>query len=312
MTWMQESIKNGHYVWMDGQYIKWGEANVHIMTHAMHYASSVFDGVRSYDGYLLALEPHIQRLRYSFNLLECDYKYSNEDLANACYELIKRNNIKQGYIRLLAWCGTDKITVAAPGIDTHVAIAAWERPAAYVKQKEAGLTLYTSKWRRPHPSTFPAQSKAASMYPASFLAKHEASRNGYDEAMLLDYQGNIAEASSSNLFFVIDGKLLTPRPTCFLNGITKQIVQILAYNLGIPCAEASITPHDLPKATEAFITGTATEITPIKEITYLDQKFTYQVPGPITTQLVTAFQEVINKRSVLDWNVLSQQKEIII
>ena len=254
-------------IWFDGKLVPWSEANVHVLTHAMHYGSAVFEGEQAYDGVVFKLHEHTQRLLDSAALLGMQMPWSLAELEDATRQVVNANNVVNGYIRPLAWRGSETIAVSAPESTIHVMIAAWDSLPPYsAKAKAAGIRLMTSDWIRPPPNVAPTAAKASGLYITSTLAKHAAEQAGYDDALMLDYRGQVAEATLANIFLVIDDELHTPIPDCFLNGITRQTVIDLAETAGIKVHERAIMPDELANALEVFVTGTAAEITAVREI----------------------------------------------
>ena len=255
-------------IWFNGKMIPWRDANVHVLTHGLHYASSVFEGERAYAGNIFKLQQHTERLFFSANQLGFEIPYSIEQINQACIETSKANNIVDGYLRPVAWRGSEMMGVSAQDSRINVAIAAWAWPSYFAPEsKMKGIKLQTSKWKRPSPETEPVHAKAAGLYMICTLSKHEAEKNGYDDSLMLDYRGRIAEATGANVFMVRgDDKLHTPTPDCFLDGITRQTVIELANTRGIKVIERAIMPEELANATEVFLTGTAAEVTPVGAI----------------------------------------------
>lgn len=252
------------FIWMDGKLEPWREANVHVLTHALHYASSVFEGLRCYDGKIFKLREHSLRLIKSAEILGFTIPYSVEEIDAACNAAVATQNIKNGYVRPLAWRGSEQMGIIARNCKIHLAVAAWEWPTYFTpEQKAKGIVLKTGPWRRPAPDCGPVHSKAAGLYMISTLSKHWAEDNGADDVLMLDYRGYVAEGSGANLFLVKDGKLHTPIADCFLNGITRQTVMALAREAGIEVVERHIMFDEISSFSEAFFTGTAAEITPI-------------------------------------------------
>lgn len=252
------------FIWMDGKLEPWREANVHVLTHALHYASSVFEGLRCYDGKIFKLREHSLRLIKSAEILGFTIPYSVEEIDAACNAAVAAQNIKDGYVRPLAWRGSEQMGIIARNCKIHLAVAAWEWPTYFTpEQKAKGIVLKTGPWRRPAPDCAPVHSKAAGLYMISTLSKHWAEDNGADDVLMLDYRGYVAEGSGANLFLVKDGKLHTPIADCFLNGITRQTVMALAREAGIEVVERHIMFDEISSFSEAFFTGTAAEITPI-------------------------------------------------
>jgi branched-chain amino acid aminotransferase len=270
------------FIWMDGKMLPWREANVHILTHALHYASSVFEGERAYGGKVFKLREHSQRLLKSGELLGFKIPYSAQQLDDATNEVIHVNKLQDCYVRPLAWRGSEQMGVAAQQSKIHTAIAVWDWPSYFSPEiKAKGIRLTRCRWARPAPNTAPTAAKAAGLYMICTMGKHEAEAQGFQDALMLDYRGFVAEATAANFFMVQDGKIHTPTPDCFLNGITRLTVMELARLRQIPVIERFIKPEELAKADEIFLTGTAAEVTPVGSIDELAFKV-----GPVTLQLM--------------------------
>ena len=255
------------FIWFDGALRPWRDANIHILTHAMHYASAVFEGQRCYGGKVFALDQHSDRLLNSARLLGFEIPYTRDEINAATNEVVAANGLSDCYVRPIAWRGSEQIGVAAQLTKPHLAIACWEWGAYFGEEALAkGLRLNVAKWRRPAPYTAPTQSKAAGLYMICTLSKHAAADAGYDDALMLDWRGQVAEATGANIFFLKDGKLHTPTPDCFLNGITRRTVMGLAQKRGIEVVERAIWPEELETFEQAFLTGSAAEVTPLAEI----------------------------------------------
>ena len=255
------------FIWYDGVLVPWREAKLHVLTHGLHYASCVFEGERVYNGKAFHLDDHNARLINSAKILGFEIPAGMDDLANATEELITANKIVDGYVRPIAWRGSEQMGVSAEQSRIHLAIATWEWPSYFSPEARAkGIRMVQSKWARPAPHTAPVHSKATGLYMICTIAKHEANAAGYDDALMLDWRGQLAEGTGANLFLVINGELHTPTPDCFLNGITRQTVIGLAKKRGIKVVERAIMPQELAKANEVFLTGSAAEITPVGEI----------------------------------------------
>jgi branched-chain amino acid aminotransferase len=288
MTLIPFDDRNG-YIWMNGNIVPWRDAKIHVLTHGLHYGSCVFEGERAYDGKIFKLREHSERLLKSAELLGFTIPYSLEEIEKASADIIARQSILNGYVRPVAWRGSEQMGVAAPNTKIHVAIAAWEWPSYFSKEsRERGLRLQFSKWARPAPNTAPTASKAAGLYMICTMSKHTAEKEGYDDALMLDYRGLIAEATGANMFFVIGGELHTPTPECILDGITRRTIMDLARKRGIKVVERHIKPEELKQVSEVFLTGTAAEVTPIGEIG--DYKFTV---GNITKQLMADYSDLV-------------------
>lgn len=279
-------------IWFDGKMVPWREANVHLLTHALHYASSVFEGERMYGGNIFKLREHTERLRNSADILGFEIPWSDDEIDKACIEACKINNIKDGYIRPIAWRGSEMMGVSAQKNTIHLAIAAWEWPSYFSPEaRMAGIRLQTSKWKRPSAETEPVHAKAAGLYMICTLSKHAAEQAGFDDSLMLDYRGQVAEATGANIFMEMgDGKLHTPIPDCFLNGITRRTVIDLAKARGIEIVERVIMPDELANATQVFLTGTAAEVTPVGVI----DDHTYSV-GEICTQMMDDYDKAVGK-----------------
>ena len=275
-------------IWQDGKMVPWRDAKMHVLTHGLHYGGAVFEGIRVYNGKIFKLTEHSQRLIKSGKILGFDIPYTLDQLNKATEEVVAKQNVTNGYIRPIAYRGSEMIAVSAQHCKIHVAIATWEWPSYFSPEARAkGLRLCWSQWKRPAPDTIPTESKAAGLYMICTLSKHAAEDRGYNDAMFLDYRGYVAEATGANVFFVIDGKLHTPKPDCFLDGITRRTVIELARKRDIEVIERHIKPEELGSATECFLTGTAAEITRVAEIE--DYKFP---ENKIITMLQADFDKV--------------------
>jgi len=275
-------------IWYDGTLVPWRDAKLHVLSHALHYASSVFEGARSYNGTIFKLTEHSQRLADSARMLGFKLPCSVDDVDRACIEVCKANGITDGYIRPVAWRGSEMMGVSAQATKIHLAIAAWPWPSYFSPEARLkGIRLKTAPWRRPAPTTAPVHAKAAGLYMICTMSKHGVENEGYDDALMLDWRGQVAEATGANIFMVMgDGRLHTPTPDCFLNGITRQTVIGLAKARGIEVVERAIMPDELAGASEVFLTGTAAEVTPVGSI---DQhRFT---PGDITKTLMQDYEK---------------------
>jgi branched-chain amino acid aminotransferase len=255
------------FIWLDGNMVPWRAAQAHVLTHGLHYGSCVFEGERVYEGRIFKLREHTLRLASSARQLGFALPFTDDELDQASAAVVAANRITEGYVRPFAWRGSEQLSIGAPLSRIHVAIAAWPL-GGYFKVEAAlqGLRLHPSAWRRPQPGTAPVHAKAAGLYMTSTIAKHAALEAGYDDALLCDWRGNVAEASGANVFFVIDQALHTPVPDCFLDGITRRTIIGLAKALEIPVIERPIAPLEIGAAQEAFLTGTAAEVMPIGAI----------------------------------------------
>jgi branched-chain amino acid aminotransferase len=275
-------------IWVDGAYVPWREARIHLLSHSLHYGSAVFEGERVYNGKVFKLREHSARLRKSSELLGYELPYSVEEIEQASREVVTRNHIETGYVRPIAWRGSEVIGVSAKGAKAHVAIAAFPWPAYYGDEaRRKGIRLMTSSWRRPAPNCAPTASKAAGLYMICTLSRDAAEAAGYQDALMLDYRGQVAEGTGANIFLAIDGQLHTPTPDCFLDGITRRTVIDLARKRGISVTERAIFPEELGRAQEIFLTGTAVEVIGISCIDAQD----FSV-GPITQQLQADYQQL--------------------
>ncbi len=280
-------------IWMNGQFIPWSDAQLHVLSHALHYASSVFEGERAYGGRIFKLREHTERLFRSAEILDMKIPYTVEEIDNACIELLQRQGLKDAYVRPVAWRGSEMMGVSAQTTRINVAIAIWEWPSYFdAQQRLKGIRLDMAKWRRPDPATAPSEAKAAGLYMICTLSKHAAERAGYADALMLDYRGQVAEATGANVFFVKDGELHTPTPDCFLDGITRQTVMGLAHDRQIKINERAIMPEEMATFVECFIVGTAAEVTPVSEIG--PYRFTV---GNITTTLMNDYMNAVQPKA---------------
>ncbi|MFJ3904869.1 branched-chain amino acid aminotransferase [Streptomyces sp. NPDC090025] len=254
-------------IWVDGAFVPWREARLHVLSHGLHYGGAVFEGVRVYGGQPFKSVEHAERLRASAREMNFELPWSAAELDAVTREIVSRGQITDGYVRPVAWRGSEQISVSGAGSSVHVAVAAWEWPHVFSDDaQESGIRLRTSRWRRPSPESAPVRAKAASLYAIGTLARDEAEADGFDDALLLDHRGNLAEATGANLFLVIDGELHTPVPDGFLDGITRQTVIALAAGLGLTVRVRAIDPAELAVADEVFLTGTAYEVQPVRAV----------------------------------------------
>ena len=279
-------------IWYNGEMRPWRSADLHVLTHGLHYASCVFEGERSYNGKIFKLREHTDRLLESANILGFNIPYNADEIDDACKKVCEINGIADGYIRPVAWRGSEMMGVSAQQNTIHLAIAAWPWPSYFSPEaRMKGIRLTTAAWRRPAPDTAPTNSKAAGLYMICTMAKHAAEAEGYDDALMLDWRGQVAESTGANIFLVFgDNKLHTPAPDCFLNGITRQTIIKLAKARGIEIIERAIMPNELSSATEVFLTGTAAEVTPVGEID--DHKFAV---GEISRTMMDDYDKKVGK-----------------
>ena len=281
------------WIWMNGEMVEWKSATTHVLNHGLHYASSVFEGIRVYEGLIFKLTEHSERLRKSAELLDFEIPYSVEELNEATKAIVEKQGVVNGYIRPVAWRGSEMMAIAAQQNKTQVAIATWEWPNLFAgNAKEDGIRVKTSSWKRPSPETAPSASKAAGLYMICTMSKHEAERDGYNDALMLDWRGHVAELTGANLFFRFGDALHTPTPDCFLDGITRRTVMDLARREGIDVIERTIMPEEIKDATEVFATGTAAEVTPIASID--DHEYTV---GNMTKSLQEAYHQLVRQPS---------------
>ncbi len=290
MTLMPYDDRDG-FIWFDGRLVPWREAKLHVLTHALHYASCVFEGERIYKGQVFKLTEHSQRLWDSGQILGFDLPCSVAEVDEATRRTVAANGLVEGYVRPIAWRGAEQLGVSAQQTRIHLAIATFPWGSYFPAElRKRGIRLTFAKWKRPHPETAPTKSKASGLYMICTMSKHAAEAEGYNDALMLDWRGQIAESTGANIFLVIDGALHTPTPDCFLDGITRRTFMELARRRGIKVVERAIMPEELGRAQEVFLTGTAAEITPVGEI---DQyRFT---PGEITRVLTADFDQLIGR-----------------
>lgn len=281
------------WIWIDGKIVPWREAKIHILTHGLHYASGVFEGERIYAGNVFREMDHTLRLLKSAELIDMEMTMTAQQINQARAEVLDANKLRDGYIRPIAWRGSEQLGISAQATKTHVAIACWPWPNYFSEEKrEKGIIMQTAKWRAPMPDTAVTQSKACGLYTTHTMAKHTAERNGCDDALMLDYRGLVAEATGANLFMVTKNGIKTPTPDCFLNGITRQTVIDIAKTLNIPLEVGQITTDELKKADEVFLTGTAAEVTAVGKID--DTVYTV---GPVTRQIRSTYEDLVRTKA---------------
>ena len=276
------------WIWLDGEWTPWRDAQTHVLTHALHYGSSVFEGERAYNGVIFESRKHSERLRDSAEALGFNLPIDLDALDRIKVEAMRKNGLTDAYIRPVAWRGSEMMGVSAQQNTIHLAVAAWSWGAYYGDAREKGARLDLAKWRRPSPDTIPCKAKAAGLYMICTLSKHEAEAKGYSDAMMLDYRGFVAEATGANIFFVKDGVVHTPTPDCFLNGITRQAVIGILQERGVDVVERHIEPQELEAFEQCFLTGTAAEVTPVAEI----GPYRFEV-GALTRELVGAYDKLV-------------------
>ena len=277
------------FIWIGGKLTAWREAKVHVLNHGLHYASSVFEGIRVYNRKPFLAAEHMARFARSAKLLGFEIPYAQDFLVGVCKEVVQAQGVTEGYIRPIAWLGSEKMAISAEGASVNVAIAAWSWNSYFAPEaKQKGIRLCVSKWLRPSPQTAPVAAKAAGLYMICTLSKKQAEQQGFEDALMLDYKHRLAEATGANLFWVKAGKLYTPPTECVLEGITRRTVMELAKEAGIPTLETHGTEQDLYSADEVFLTGTAVEVTPVAAVG--DHKFAV---GEITKRLIGLYEDRI-------------------
>lgn len=289
MTTLPYDDRDG-YIWMDGTFTPWREAKVHVLTHALHYASSVFEGERAYGGKIYASRRHSERLANSAKIMGFELPVSVDELEKIKAEAVAKSGLENAYIRAFAWRGSEMMGVSAQNNTIHLAVAVWAW-GDYFADKMAGIRMTHAQWKRPSPESAPCHAKAAGLYMICTLSKHAAENAGYADALMLDYRGHVAEATGANIFFMRDGAIHTPTPDCFLNGITRQTAIKLAEARGFEVNVRTIMPDELGTFDECFITGSAAEITPVREI----GQFNYK-PGPMSEALVNDYNDLVYQR----------------
>jgi branched-chain amino acid aminotransferase len=279
-------------IWMNGELKPWADAKFHVLTHGLHYASCVFEGERAYNGQIFESEQHTSRLFNSARVLDFEIPFTEGEINKAKYAVLNANKLVDAYVRPVAWRGSEMMGVSAQANTINVAVAAWEWPSYFDPEaRMKGIRLQIAKWRRPDPMCAPVISKAAGLYMICTLSKHAAEKEGYDDALMLDWRGQVAECTGANVFLVIDGEIHTPIPDCFLDGITRRTAIEMAKARGYKVIERVIMPEDLAKAQEFFITGTAAEITGVSEID--DYRFTV---GEVTQNLMADYDAAVRMK----------------
>ena len=286
--------KRSGKIWFNGKTVDWADANVHILNHGLHYASCVFEGERVYDGQIFKLKEHTERLFHSASRMGIKVPYSQSEISEACKSLVNIQKVQNGYVRPLIWRGSEMMAISAQKNKIHVAIATWEWGSYFdPKLKLKGIELNISNWRRPAPNTIPWDTKAAGLYMICTLSKHEAEAKGFTDSLMLDHEGNIAEATGANIFFKTQNQELhTPIPDSFLDGITRREVIKLAKSKGIQVVERKIKPEEMKDFVGCFLTGTAAEVTPVSQIS----EYNFKVCSLIT-ELIDSYQTLVRKKS---------------
>ncbi len=275
-------------IWMDGRLIPWRDAQLHVLSHGLHYASGVFEGERCYAGNIFMLRAHTERLIQSGRILGFEIPWTAEQIDAACQEVVAANGLQDAYVRPIAWRGSEGLSVSAHGTKIHLAIACWAWPNLFGDNRMKGVRLAIADWKRASPDTAPTAAKASGMYMIGTLAKHKAEAEGFDDALMYDWRGQVAEGTGANICFVFDGEVHTPTPDCFLDSITRRAVSALAHRHQIKMVERAIMPEELARATEAFLVGTAAEVTPVRQIG--PHSYT---PGRITDVLLTDYERLV-------------------
>ena len=276
-------------IWMDGELVNWREAKVHVLTHGLHYGSSVFEGERAYNGKIFKSREHSERLLKSGEYMDIPIPYSVDDIEAAKQEVLTASGLQDAYVRAVSWRGSgEDMGVASANNPVRMAVAAWEWGAYYGDAKFNGAKLDIAKWQRPSPETIPCFAKAAGLYMICTMSKHAAEAKGCSDAMMLDYRGYVAEATGANLFFVKDGEVHTPTPDCFLNGITRQTVVGMLQERGIKVIERHIMPEELEGFEQCWLTGTAAEVTPVGQI----GDYTFEV-GALARDIAESYEKLV-------------------
>ncbi len=287
MTFLPFDNRDG-WLWLDGSLVPWREAKLHVLSHGLHYASAVFEGERAYAGNIFRLRDHTARLINSGRILSFEIPWSADQIDAASNAVLRANGLTEGYVRPIAWRGSEQLAVSATGTSVHLAIGSWPWPSYFGAERMQGIRVGQADWRRPPPETAPVHAKASGLYMIASLAKVKAEQEGFADALMLDWRGLIAETTGANIFFVIDGDLHTPVPDCFLDGITRRTVIALARRNRMKVIERPMPPDDLARATEVFLAGTAAEVTAVREIG--PHRFT---PGRITETLMKDYDSLV-------------------
>ena len=275
-------------IWWDGALVRWRDAKLHVLSHGLHYASGVFEGERAYAGNVFMVHAHSERLIQSGRLLGFEIPWSAEQIDSACQQVVQANGLVDAYVRPVAWRGSEQMSVSAQRSKIHLAIACWAWPNLFGADRMRGVRLGIADWKRPAPDTAPTASKAAGLYMIGTLAKHRAEEEGWDDALMYGWRGQVAEGTGANICFVMDGEVHTPTPDCFLDSITRRAVTALARTHQIRVVERTIMPEELSRASEAFLVGTAAEVTPVRQIGPH-----HYTPGRITETLAGAYTRLV-------------------
>jgi branched-chain amino acid aminotransferase len=281
--------KREGFIWLDGQFVEWKNAKIHVLTHGLHYGSCVFEGERAYNGKIFKTLEHTKRLYKSAEMLGMKMPISEEVFEQAKQNTLKKQNLTDAYIRAFAWRGSEMMAISAQHSTIHIAIAAWYWPSYFSPELKAnGLKLDIAEWKRPSPETIPCEAKAAGLYMICTLSKHKAESKGFNDAMMLDYRGRIAEATGANIFFIKDNIIHTPEAGCFLNGITRQTIIKMCKDMGLSVVERAIMPDELSSFEQCFLTGTAAEVTPVGQIAEHHFKV-----GELTHKIMEAYEKLV-------------------
>ena len=276
------------WIWWNGSLVPWRDARLHVLSHGLHYASAVFEGERAYAGNIFRLRDHTNRLINSGRILGFEIPFTADQIDAASAEVLRANGLTDGYVRPIAWRGSEQLAVSASGTSIHVAIAAWPWPSYFGAERMQGIRVGQAEWKRPSPDTAPTAAKATGLYMIGSLAKLKAETEGYSDALMLDWRGRVAETTGANIFFVMDGALHTPDPDCFLDGITRRTVISLAKRQQMKIVQRPIEAAEIAAATEVFLAGTAAEVTAVREIG--PHRYT---PGTITENLMKAYDALV-------------------
>ncbi len=278
------------FIWWDGALVPWRDAKLHVLSHGLHYASAVFEGERAYEGNIFRLRDHTDRLINSAHILGFELPYTADEIDAACIETLAANNLTDAYVRPIAWRGTEQLAVSAQLTTIHMAIAVWSWPSYFGADRMGGIRLGMAEWQRPSPKTAPVLAKAAGLYMIGTMSKHKAEAEGFADALMLDWRGHVSEATGANIFFVKDGVIHTPTPDCFLDGITRRSVISLAKRHQMTVVTRTIMPEELPGFSEVFVTGTAAEVTPVREIQGM-----HFTPSDISATLMREYELLVRQ-----------------